>query len=134
MPPAEPVEPAAILEPKTVLSRLVRSRAWKLSFVGLLVALTIGTLVFWQVWRQTENQPEKLKEISIKPLTSYPWDSPVWPAAISADGNYLAFGLKGKLFIQIIASGGNRPIPLPEWFQPGGLSWFPDGTKLLLSR
>ena len=61
-------------------------------------------------------------------------DNPLESAAISPDGKYLAFCSKGKLSIQIIRSGEKRSIPLPEGFYTAAVSWFPDGTKLLLSR
>ena len=131
---ARPVLAAAIPEPETLLSRLIRSRAWKLGFAGILSALVIGSLFVWQVSRQPKTQPEKPKEISLKPLTSYSWDNPLDSAAISPDGKYLAFCLKGKLFIQVVRSGEKRSLAMPEGFYPTDASWFPDGTKLLLSR
>jgi Tol biopolymer transport system component len=77
---------------------------------------------------------EKPKEMSFRPLTSYGWDSPIDAPAISPDGRYLAFWMKEKLFRQVVQSGETRALALPEWFNPGGVSWFPDGTKLLLCR
>jgi serine/threonine protein kinase/Tol biopolymer transport system component len=119
-----------VQQPRNVLSRLIRSQAWKLSFVGILLALVIGALVVWQVWRQ----PEKPKEISLRPLTSYSVENPLETAAIAPDGKYLAFCSKGKLFIQIIQSGDKRLVALPEGFYAAAVVWFPDGTRLLVSR
>ena len=129
---ARPVLAAAIRESEPLLTRLIRSRAWKLGFIGILSALLIGSLFVWQVWRQPKTQPEKPKEISFKPLTSYSWDNPLDSAAISPDGKYLAFNSRGKLFIQVVRSGEKRFLAMPEGLQ--GVSWFPDGTKLLLGR
>jgi serine/threonine protein kinase len=131
---AEPAAPVAIPEPRNVLARLIRSRRWRLSFVGVLLALVIGSLVVRQLWHQPEKPSEKPKEMSLKPLTSYGWDDPLDSAAISPDGKYLAFCSKGKLFVQVIRSGEKRSLSIPEWFQPAEVSWFPDGTKLLLCR
>jgi len=128
---AKPTVPVAIPEPRKVLSRLVRSRGWKLSFVGILLALITGSLAFWRVRRQPERPAEK-PEMSFKALTSNSADSPLDSAAISPDGKYLAFSSKGKLFVQVVHSGEKNPIVLPEGFPARGVSWFPDGTKLLL--
>ena len=70
----------------------------------------------------------------MKPLTSYSVENPLESAAIAPDGKYLAFCSKGKLFIQIIQSGEKRSVVLPEGFYAAGVVWFPDGTRLLVSR
>src|SRR5439155_21146167 len=115
---ARPVLAAAIPESETLLTRLIRSRAWKLSFVGILSALVTGSLFVWQAWRLPKTQPEKPKEMSFKPLTSYSWDNPLDSAAISPDGKYLAFYSRGKLFIQVVRSGEKRSLAMPEGFYP----------------
>ena len=129
-----PAVPVAILEHPKPLSGRIRSRGWKLGLVGVLLALITGFLALWRVWQQPEKPAKKPKEISFTPLTSYAWDNPVDSAAISPDGKFLAFCSKGKLFIQVIRTGEKRSIVIPEGFYPGGVSWFPDGTKLLLGR
>jgi eukaryotic-like serine/threonine-protein kinase len=130
---AEPAVPVSIPEPPNVLGRLIRSRGWKFGFVGILLAVITGSLALWRL-RQQPQEPLEKKEMSFKPLTSYSWDNPVDSAAISPDGKYLAFSSKGKLFIQKVRSGDKRSVALPEGFPAGSVSWFPDGTNLLLSR
>jgi serine/threonine protein kinase len=120
----------AIPEPPNVLARLIRSRSWRLSFVGLLLAAITGSLALWR----GRQQPEKAKGISFKPLTSYSWDNPLDSAAISPDGKYLAYCSKRNLFVQVILTGEKRSLVIPEGFHPTQVGWFPDGTKLLLSR
>jgi serine/threonine protein kinase len=126
--------PAAIPEPPKVLSTLISSRAWKFSFVGILLVIITGSLALWRLRQRPEKLLEQPKEISAKPLTSYSMNTPLDSPAISPDGKYLAFCSKGKLSIQIIRSGEKRSIPLPEWFYTAAVSWFPDTTKLLLTR
>ncbi len=128
---ATPAVPAA--ESPRILSRLIRSRAWKLSLAGILLAVIGGSLALWRVRQQSQKPPERMG-MSFKPLTTYAWDNPLLSAAISPDGKYLAFCLKGKPFIQVIRSGEKRPVPVPESFSSAEVSWFPDGTKLLLIR
>ena len=128
---AAPAVSMATSEPVKIVLRLIRSRAWQLGFLLVLIS---GSLIFWRVRRQPVAPPEKPKEVSFKSVTAYPWDSPVDSAAISPTGKYLAFCSKGKLFVQIRSSGENRPIALPEWFYSTGVAWFPDESKLLLHR
>ena len=128
-----PAVRAAAIEPRNVLSRLIRSRAWTLRFVGLLLACIIGFLVVWWPWRQ-EKPAERQKQISLRPLTSFAGENPVDYAGVSPDGKYLAFCSTGKLFIQIVSSGEKRSVSLPEGFGLAAVGWFPDGTKLLLRR
>jgi len=128
-----PTQPLA-RRPRQILSWLVHSLVWKLSIVGILLVLIIGLLAIWQPWRQPQKPPEKTKEISLKPLTSYSVENPLESAAIAPDGKYLAFCSKGKLFIQIIQSGEKRLVALPEGFYAAAVVWFPDGTRLLVSR
>jgi len=129
---AEPVVPVALPEQK-VLSRLIRSRAWKLSLAGIVLAVLTGSLALWQVRRQAERLADK-PDIAFKPLTSYSWDNPLDSAAISPDGKFLAFCSRGKLFLQVVHSGAKNSRALPEGFYANHVVWFPDGTKLLLSR
>ena len=112
----------AIPEPRKVLSRLIRSRAWKLSFVGILLAVIAGSVALWRVRRQPAAPPEKPRKSRSNQLTSYAWDNPVDSAAISPDGKYLAFCSKGKLFVQMVASGEKLSLPLPEWFYSTGVA------------
>jgi Tol biopolymer transport system component len=85
--------------------------------------------------RQQQQKPAEKREMSLRPLTSFAPNSPALDSpAISPDGKYLAFCLKDQVFIQVIRSGEKRPLALPEGFKAGGVSWFPDGTKLLLNR
>lgn len=128
---AEPAVPVASPEPRKVASRMIRSRAWQLGFVGVLLALIVGSLVVWRLWQRPETQP---KEMTVRPLTAYSSEKPLEFAAISPHGKYLAFCLEGKLSIQVIHSGEKPSPPLPEGFRVEEVDWFPDGTKLLLSR
>src|SRR2546430_2139871 len=63
---AKAAVPTATREPRNALSRLIRSRAWKLSLVGIVLALFIESLVLWRVLQQSQ-QPLEKREMSLKP-------------------------------------------------------------------
>ena len=79
-PEAEPVVPLSMPEPPKVLSRLIRSRAWKLSFVGILLAVITGSLALWRVRQQPQKPPEKrrrcLSSRSPRMHGITPWTAP----------------------------------------------------------
>ena len=127
----KPAASKAIAEQPRLVSRLIQSRAWKVGLVGILVALIMGSLVVWRSWQRPEIPR---KEMSFKPLTSYSGENPIESAAIAPDGKYLAFCSNGKLSIQIMQTGEKKSLPLPEGFYAASVVWFPDETKLLVSR
>ena len=78
------------------------------------------------------TQPKK--EVNVRPLTSYSAEKPLDFAAISPDGKYLAFCSKGKLSLRVIRSGDVTSLAFSGRVSCRWVDWFPDGTKLLLSR
>ena len=52
-------------------------------------------------------------------------------AAISPDGKYLAYTDSAGLYVRVSRTGETHPISVPPASVIGGLSWFPDGTRLL---
>jgi len=128
-----PSVPVAIPKPPKVFSRLIRSRGWKLRFVGIVFAAIVGSFALWRM-RQQPQKPAENKATSFKALTSQAWDNPVDCAGISPDGTDLAFCSRGKLYVQEIRTGVKRPLPLPEGFYLTRVGWFPDGKKLSLGR
>jgi serine/threonine protein kinase len=119
-------------QPPKALSRLIHSRGSKLTLVGILLAVITGSVGLWRARKQPDKTAAP-KELSLKALTKYASDNVLESSAISPDGKYLAFCSKGKLFVQD-RTGYRSALDLPEGFHPGGASWFPDGTKLLIDR
>jgi Tol biopolymer transport system component len=66
-------------------------------------------------------------------LTANPSENPVYAAAISPDGRYLAFADFTGVFLKTLETGETHSLKLPEGFcfRCVSLSWFRDGTKLI---
>jgi DNA-binding winged helix-turn-helix (wHTH) protein/Tol biopolymer transport system component len=67
-------------------------------------------------------------------LTASPSDVPVSHAVISPDGKYVTYADPTGLYLRQISSGETRPWSLPKGFVAWPMSWFPDGTHLLVVR
>jgi DNA-binding winged helix-turn-helix (wHTH) protein/Tol biopolymer transport system component len=65
-------------------------------------------------------------------LTANPSEVPVNGAVISPDGKYVAYADPSGLYLRQISSGETRPWSLPKGFVAWPMSWFPDGTHLLV--
>jgi eukaryotic-like serine/threonine-protein kinase len=72
-------------------------------------------------------------EATLQQLTANPAELPVYGAAISPDGKYLAYTDSNGLFLRLIGTGETRPVPIPDGWRFWEVSWFPDGTRLLLT-
>jgi DNA-binding winged helix-turn-helix (wHTH) protein/Tol biopolymer transport system component len=90
---------------------------------ALVLILVIGVALYprhktaLQVLRETQ-------------LTTNAAEASLTAAAISPDGNYLAFADEHGLYVRQTASGETHPLPVPS-AAIYRLSWFPDGSKVL---
>lgn len=73
------------------------------------------------------------QELAERNLTANQADNPVLAAAITRDGNYVAYiDNSDKVNLLQVSSGDARPLSLDSSYAP--LQWFPDGVHLLLSH
>ena len=84
------------------------------------------------------RQPWHTKELKQRQLTSNTAENPVAYGALSPDGRTLAVLDEGGLSLRSIDSGESSALRIPEGFTLAGypfvlISWFPDGSRLLLS-
>jgi serine/threonine protein kinase len=84
------------------------------------------------------RRPEPLPQFNQRKLTANAQDSPVFNAAISPDGKYLAYGDQQGIHLQLVATGASQSVPLPPGIQVGTASWafgswFPDSTRFIAS-
>jgi DNA-binding winged helix-turn-helix (wHTH) protein/Tol biopolymer transport system component len=95
--------------------------------LGTTLVVLVGTVVIWRFWTPWGRQPQ-LKETQ---LTTNSSEASLIAAAISPDGRYLAYADSAGLFVRVSRTGETHPVSVPPASVIGGLSWFPDGTRLL---
>ena len=101
---------------------------------ALALALGVGSLVGVAIDRRSRGSGEPQRtEAALQQLTANPAELPVYGAAISPDGKYLAYTDTNGLFLRLIDTGETRPVPVPDNWRFWDVSWFPDGTRLLLT-
>jgi serine/threonine protein kinase/WD40 repeat protein len=100
---------------------------------ALVIVLCLGWLVLLRRSR-TRGTPQELKQ---QQLTFTSGKGSIWNALISPDGKYLALEDSGGLHIRLLSTGEERPIPKPTGVREDAswslVSWFPDGTQLLMN-
>jgi len=91
---------------------------------ALVLVLMIGVALY----PRHRTTPQALRETQ---LTTNAAEASLTAAAISPDGNYLAFADEHGLYVRQTTSGETHPLPMPSGARIYRLSWFPDGTKVL---
>ena len=105
------------------------SRGWGIAIVAAVLVVFGLAGGLWRYGRTSEAKPRQIVE---RQLTANPDDNPVSGASISRDGRYLAYtDSKQDAYVLAIDGGEVRQVPGP-FISP--LSWFPDGTHVLLLR
>jgi len=95
--------------------------------LGTILLVLVGTVVTWRSWTPWGRQLQ-LKETQ---LTTNSSEASVTAAAISPDGKYLAYADSAGLYVRVSRTGETHALSVPPASVIGGLSWFPDGTRLL---
>jgi serine/threonine protein kinase/Tol biopolymer transport system component len=90
-------------------------------------ACVIAAALLWLVWRSRQHPPE-LTEI---PLTQNGLETPVVVAAISPNGNFLAYADVSGLYLKEIGSGQVHALFTPTDARIARIAWFPDSSNLL---
>jgi serine/threonine protein kinase/Tol biopolymer transport system component len=111
--------------------RISRMRRMVLS--GAVLALVLASIATFEAIRILRARSEKHLELQERTLTTNPPENPVYAAAISPDGKYLAYADFTGVFLRLLETGETHSIPLPEGFcfRCASLSWFRDGTRLV---
>ena len=114
-----------------VAINLPRRRSWSFGWVaaGLFASLAI-TVLIWTLWLH----PLPPAELIERQLTANSLENSVNSAAISPDGEYLAYSDNTGVFLKIIRTGEVHSVPLPPDFSARIHDWFADDSHLLISR
>jgi len=111
-----------------VIGGLIKRR--KRAIVALLIGacLTAAAALAW-VWRSGQHSPA-LTEVA---LTQNSFEAPVVDAAISPNGNLLAYADVSGLNLKVISSGEVRSLSTPAVARVVRIAWFPDSSNLLFT-
>jgi DNA-binding winged helix-turn-helix (wHTH) protein/Tol biopolymer transport system component len=95
--------------------------------LGTMLLMLVGLVVMWRTWTRWGRQLQ-FKETQ---LTTNSSEASVIAATISPDGKYLAYADSAGLYVRVNRTGELHPLSVPPASVVGGLSWFPDSTRLL---
>jgi DNA-binding winged helix-turn-helix (wHTH) protein/Tol biopolymer transport system component len=105
-------------------------RRWLPILVSAVGVLLVGMSAGWHAGRHSVAALRPME----RRVTGNAPNDPVWSAAISPDGKYLAFSDKNGLFLRVLASGETQNVAIADDLRTGPVSWFPDGNRLLAVR
>ena len=90
---------------------------WRSGTVAVILLVAIAALLAVSVvrWRSTSSYPGG-RAISQRSITANPSENPVFAAAISPDGRYLAYADLTGVFVRLLETGETHSLPLPEGF------------------
>ena len=113
-------------------------RRHRSSVMAVLLLVTLGLIGAAIVPLFFPRRPEPLPQFNQRKLTASAQDSPVFNAAISPDGKYLAYGDQQGIHLQLVATAASQSVPLPPGIQLRTASWafgswFPDSTRFIAS-
>lgn len=120
-----PVEPSRVEPPRSSSFK----QYW-LTFAVVATVLLAGAVLGWIAGRKS------LAALNPKDrrLTGNPQNDPIWGAAVSPDGKYLAFTDKGGFFLRVLNSGETHALMDSDSLPTHWVAWFPDGTHVLALR
>jgi eukaryotic-like serine/threonine-protein kinase len=111
---------------KIVVPRLQGSGRWKwVAAAALLLALIV-----WTQWLYLGRHTDVVE----RKLTANSAENSVTSMAVSPDGKYLSYADNTGIYLKLIHTGETHPVPLPPDFHARVDDWFPDGSRLLVSR
>jgi eukaryotic-like serine/threonine-protein kinase len=134
-------EGTAVARAGSISARTGPLRWWPRVLISsaALILLVVG--LRWLLSNRTQSQ----KQLVQRQLTANSPDNPVLAAAISPDGKFLAYSDANGFHLRLISTGETKQLTLPSGLTvasvfsgaPGTLgaplSWFPDGSKVLIT-
>jgi eukaryotic-like serine/threonine-protein kinase len=111
---------------KIVVPGLQGSGRWKWVFAAALLI----ALIVWTQWLYLGRHTDVVE----RKLTANSAENSVTSMAVSPDGKYLSYADNTGIYLKLIRTGETHPVPLPPDFHAHVDDWFPDGSRLLVSR
>jgi len=88
---------------------------YMLSIVAAVVIISLAVLFAIRGWRGSQASLEQAMPRQ-RSVTTNPPENPVYAAAISPDGRYVAYADYTGVFVRLLESGETHSLPLPEGF------------------
>jgi Tol biopolymer transport system component/DNA-binding winged helix-turn-helix (wHTH) protein len=124
-----PVAGSLPAETKPVVIKNAPPLRYIARWVAATFALVAACVSFgWHIGHRTAL-PAVLREIR---LTANSSDVPVFRATLSPDGRLLAYTDPRGLFLREVARDDSHQLPVPQAFHAHSVTWFPDGSHLLV--
>ena len=100
----------------TAASRLIAPKAQN-KLTGFMTAIAIlaiaGAIVFWRLSVPSHREARMLMQ---RRITTNPPENPVYAAAVSPDGRYLAYADFTGVYVRLFETGETHSLPLPQSF------------------
>src|SRR5579863_7144461 len=123
-----------------------KRRVWLAVLAVVCIAVVSAILIppLWMRWLPF-GRTQLPQELVQRQLTANSPENPILAAAISPDGKFLAYSDANGFHLRLISTGETKQLALPSGLSvasvfSGGpetlgapLSWFPDGTKVLIT-
>jgi Tol biopolymer transport system component len=104
----------------------LRSASLRIAVFALLFLAALA--VAFALYRQRKSESKAPQETQ---LTTNSPEASLSAAAISPDGNYLAYADEHGLYVRLTGSGETHPLAIPSASKIYRLSWFQDGSRIL---
>jgi serine/threonine protein kinase len=96
---------------RAIVPRLLRKRAAVFATMAIL-AMVAG----FALWRRFIPARPEARMLLQRTVTANPPENPVYAAAISPDGRYLAYADLTGVFLRLLETGERHSLPLPDGF------------------
>jgi serine/threonine protein kinase len=106
------LRPAAPSAPARAFALRLRS---KRALVTATLAILVMTTALGLWWRAIRAHSD-VRMLSLGSITTNPAENPVYAAAISPDGRYLAYADLTGVFVRLLETGETHSLPLPDRF------------------
>jgi len=93
-----------------------RARSKRMAVVTTIAILAIAAAAGIVLWRFSLSKRSGARVLMQRSITANPPENPVYAAAISPDGRYLAYADFTGVFVRLFETGETHSLPLPQSF------------------